>query len=185
MREYQQLPPVPRGTLLSESWRFFTKCLGKENYSRMRGRAGVMEYWSATIIGTFITCVPLLFLVIDCYLVRCISLLLLLSTVFYLALPLLAVYVRRLHDLGFSGWWIVALYIMYCVPFAYVIFYIAVQIGIEPESFYNIEELFHMCVEILMQNWVLFMLALAEFLSIFLFILTLLPGNSSFNKYDA
>ena len=151
----------------------------------MQGRAGLMEYWSATIIGSLISCVPLLFLAIDCYLVRCISLLLLLVTVFYLALPLLGVYVRRLHDLGFSGWWIVVLYIMYCVPFAYVIFYMAVQIGIEPESFYDIEELFHMCVELLMQNWVLCTCAVAEFLSIFLFILTLLPGNKAFNKYDA
>ena len=185
MREHQQLPPVPRGTLLSESWRFFKNCLAKENYSRMQGRAGLMEYWSATIIGTFITCVPLLFLVIDCYLVRCVSLLLLLSIVFYLALPLLAVFVRRLHDHGFSGWWIVILYVTYCVPFTYITFTIAVRIGIEPELCYNIDELFHVCVELLMQNWVLCTCAVAEFLSIFLFILTLLPGNKGFNKYDA
>ena len=76
MREHQQLPPVPRGTLLSEAWRYFCSCLAKENYARLQGRAGRMEYWSATIIGYILTPLPLILCVIPSAITFCIGLLL-------------------------------------------------------------------------------------------------------------
>ena len=180
----EMLPPVPRGTILSDAWRFFVNCLAKQNYSRMRGRAGRMEFWSATIIGAFFTILPLFFIIIPCSLIRWISLTAILVAVLYLAMPLLSVNVRRLHDVGFSGWWLVFLYVTYCVPFSYVIFTLSVHIGLEPQLIENPDELYHILLDSCREFWLVCVHAIAEILSLILFVLTLLPGNKGFNKYD-
>ncbi len=180
----QNLPSVPRGTLLSEAWRFFVNCLAKENYARMRGRAGRMEYWSATIIGTLITILPLFFIIIPCCLIRWISLALLLPAIFYLAMPMLSVYVRRLHDVGFSGWWVVLLYITYCVPFAYGVFTVSISIGLDPELIENPVELRYLILTCCSEFWLVCVHAIAEILSLLLLIITFLPGNKGLSKYD-
>lgn len=178
------LPPVPRGTFLSEVWRFFVNSLAKENYARMRCRAGRMEYWSVTIIGTLIVALLLLFVVIPCNLVRWISFTMFLVAVFYLTMPMLSVYERRLHDVGLSGRWVALLYITYCVPFTYVIFSLSARIGLESELMEYSGDLFHIALVTCREFWLVCVHIIGEILSFFLFIITILPGNKGFNKYD-
>lgn len=184
MMNNNQLPPVPRGTLLSEAWRHFMSCLAKENYARLQGRAGRMEYWSATIIGYILTPLPLLFCVIPSLITFCIGILLFLVLVFYLTMPMLAVYVRRVHDVGWSGKWIALSYAIYCIPFAYVTFFSSSTIANDITILEEPLELYYLLREECNHLWFFCVLHLAEILNLILFVVTLNPGTKGLNKYD-
>lgn len=184
MMKINQLPPVPRGTFFSEVWRAFQFCLAKKNYARLQGRAGRLEYWSTTILGTLISTLPLFFTLIPCDLIDYAAISISLVLIFYLAMPMLAVYVRRLHDLGWSGWWIVLQYVTICVPFAYVVFALTGMILNEPDFLANPYEMVYILASDVHENGLFFVYSCAEFISIILFIITLLPGTKGLNKYD-
>jgi uncharacterized membrane protein YhaH (DUF805 family) len=74
-----------------------------KNYVGFSGRARRTEYWMYTLVSTIIT----LLLYVLAVVTRS-SLFFVLVVLYGLALllPSLAVLVRRLHDIGMSGWWI-------------------------------------------------------------------------------
>lgn len=174
----ENLPPVPRGAFHVQAWAEFKKCLRKENYARMTGRAGRMEYWSATIIGTLITLIPVPFLLIPNTPVFLIFLAINLGLTFYVAIPLLSVYVRRLHDVGWSAYWIALHYFLIAAVFGVGVFY-ATQFAMDEPDFKYVfsETMFHM------EQLFRYTDLPVSILSLFLFILTLLPGNPTHNKY--
>lgn len=71
-----------------------------QNFAKFDGRAGLAEYWKATLIN-FVVIIVLL--VLD----RAVAVLLLLYYLYAVALilPGLGLTFRRLHDTGRSGWW--------------------------------------------------------------------------------
>lgn len=175
MNEHNQLPEVPRGTLISESWRYFRRNFAKENYSRFQGRAGRFEYWSVTIIGTLFSFLPFVLFPILGYLFILIEL----ALVIYLAMPMLSVFVRRLHDVNFSGWWISFYYSLFSIVFAYTVFNVAQEILVydiaAQDSDLQVLRVNNSCVH--------FIRIMVDFFSIFFFVLTLLPGTKGVNKY--
>lgn len=78
---------------------WYLKCV-KEHYADFAGRARRTEYWMFALVNLLITiAVIIIFRLIHLPVV---------STLYSLALviPGLAVGVRRLHDTGKSGWWL-------------------------------------------------------------------------------
>lgn len=174
----EKLPPVPSDSLCSAAWAEFKKCLRKENYGRMSGRAGRFEYWSVTIIGSFISLLPLPFLLIPFPLIQVLFLLISLYLMIYLALPLVSVYVRRLHDVGYSGFWIALQYAIIAIVFGITVFHATQSALIDLSLLYILDEtMFHM------EQLFRYTSLPTTLLSLFLFLLTLLPGNPSSNKY--
>lgn len=175
MKQENQLPQVPRGTLVSESWGCFRRNLAKENYSRFQGRAGRFEYWSVTIIGTVFSALPFVLFPILGYLFILIEL----AVLIYLAMPMLCVFVRRLHDVNFSGWWISLYYFLISVVFAYTVFNITQEILIYDMSAQD----FDLDALRVNSNFRLLIRIVLDFFSFFIFVLTLLPGTKGVNKY--
>lgn len=111
------LPPVPSLPPTS-LWGCFVRCLKRENYARLSGRSTRREYWSfmlfSFLIGvllgfltTFGAAICMVIAGIGAHVIWFISgVLLLLGFILYTAMPGLAVSVRRLHDVGWSGWWL-------------------------------------------------------------------------------
>lgn len=168
------LPPVPSGSFMRECWDIFCTCLRKENYARLQGRAGCMEYWVFTILATIITFLPLPLVFLPFLFVSLFAALLFLALVFYLAMPMLAVFVRRLHDVGWSGKWIALYYSIICFPFAAAVFHVT-QFIIQGYDFLYLAES--------LMPWMIYSAPFINILGALLFVLTLLPGNSSANKY--
>lgn len=172
------LPPVPSNHLLSEAWASFRRCLHKDYYARLSGRAGRFEYWSATIIGTLISILPGILPLILPNLLSLIGLLIWFVVITYFAMPLLAVYVRRLHDVGWSAWWIAVHYAFIAVLFAVFVFHVT------QASFFafDAEDLFTYVIS-QMLPWIEYSALPINILSTLLFILTLLPGKQKPNRY--
>jgi uncharacterized membrane protein YhaH (DUF805 family) len=80
-------------------------------YAVFKGRASRSEFWwfvlFATILGILIHALS-----IGLWLLSCIVLL----------LPNLSVSVRRLHDRGITGWWLLLQYAIFCVPWILLFF---------------------------------------------------------------
>lgn len=109
------LPPVPSLPPTS-LWGCFVSCFKRENYARLSGRSTRREYWSFFLFSLLIGAL-LGFLttfsgavcgvafgsaaMLLCYVVGGLAVL---AFLLYTALPGLAVYVRRVHDVGWSGW---------------------------------------------------------------------------------
>ena len=87
---------------------WYINCITK-NYVNFNGRARRKEYWMYT-----------LFNVIACFIVILLDGLLGLSYILFAIyalatiLPTLAVAVRRLHDTGKSGWWLLLQFVPFC-----------------------------------------------------------------------
>lgn len=81
-------------------WGYFLKCLKK--YVNFSGRARRKEYWSFALFQFLTLIFPLLFLKGE------LGTILLNIIVWGTFLPGLAVSIRRLHDIGKSGWWLLA-----------------------------------------------------------------------------
>jgi uncharacterized membrane protein YhaH (DUF805 family) len=72
----------------------------KDNYANFNGRARRKEYWMFALFNMiFVLVVAIVDYILGTFpLLYCIYLL-------AVAIPSLAVFVRRLHDIGKSGWW--------------------------------------------------------------------------------
>ncbi|MER5772417.1 DUF805 domain-containing protein [Streptomyces sp. NPDC001985] len=80
-----------------------------KKYATFRGRARRKEFWMFTLWAT-VTAIPLLALDIVLWEPPVLTVLYALA----IGLPSLAVTVRRLHDIGLSGWW----YLISFIPIA-------------------------------------------------------------------
>lgn len=111
------LPPVP--SLPPRSlWGCFVYCLKRENYARLSGRSTRKEYWGFMLFSILIAVAMVFLTAIGgsicgvCIGPEAMGLwmgagfLAILVFLLYTAMPGLAVYVRRLHDVNWSGWWI-------------------------------------------------------------------------------
>lgn len=83
-------------------FKYFTKCLS--NYANLKGRARRKEFWSFILIsgilqGLFVSIYSNIFGFGESGLEK------LAKFIFFV--PTLAVAVRRLHDIGRSGWWLI------------------------------------------------------------------------------
>ena len=103
----------------------------------------------------------------------------LLALIIYLAVPLLAVYVRRLHDVGWSACWIVIHYALICSIYAIGVFHVVQYTILYGEDIhYILQNVYEQ-----MQPILHYAAKPMEILSAILFIVTLLPGNPKKNKY--
>ena len=199
------LPPVP--SLPPRSlWGCFTYCLKRENYARFRGRSTRKEYWSfwlfsfllSMLIGFLTTfCGAFCGALIDpaamllCYGVGALSLL---GFMLYTALPGLAVYVRRLHDVGWSGWWIAFYYGTGAALFA--IFWFQLMVGVQEwmwmnesvtwdaEGLQSLGAYLETVPAYPLLDSISGALTLVNYaLGLFLFILTLWPSQKKENRY--
>lgn len=174
-----ELPPVPSGSILRRAWSVFTDCLSRKNYSRLTGRSGRFEYWSTTIIGHLFCLLPLPLIFISPNTLRLIELVLLLLLIIYLAMPMLAVYVRRLHDVGWSAWWIAIHYAVICTVYAIGVFHVVQQTILYGDDIHFILQNVYAQLQPILRYTATPM----EILSAILFVVTLLPGNPKKNKY--
>lgn len=184
-------------------WQHFTNAFRRENYARMAGRAMLAEYWSCMLFALLFGCIPLGIIVAGCvaYLVSqavgvallAVGALALLFYVFYTALPMLAVYVRRLHDVGWSGWWIAVQYGIVAVMAVLEIgiflqFQIEFALDTTQIPFMTIGELFALAQDFqaFQPAWFKLCCAIADpaltLLGLLLLVLTLLPSAAD-NKY--
>ena len=174
-----ELPPVPSDSILRRAWSVFTDCLSRKNYSSLTGRSRRFEYWSTTIIGHLFCLLPLPLIFISPNILRLIELLLLLLLIIYLAMPMLAVYVRRLHDVGWSAWWIAIHYAVICTVYAIGVFHVVQQTILYGDDIHFILQNVYAQLQPILRYTATPM----EILSAILFVVTLLPGNPKKNKY--
>ena len=184
-------------------WQHFANAFRRENYARMAGRATLAEYWSCMLFALLFGCIPLGIIVAGCaaclvsqavgVVMLAVGSLALLFYVFYTALPMLAVYVRRLHDVGWSGWWIAVQYGIVAVMAVLEIgiflqFQIEFALDTTQIPFMTLGELFALAQDFqaFQPAWFKLCCTIADpalsLLGIFLLILTLLPGGPD-NRY--
>ncbi|MCQ2365330.1 MAG: DUF805 domain-containing protein [Akkermansia sp.] len=199
------LPPVP--SLPPRSlWGCFTYCLKRENYARFSGRSTRREYWSfflffiliGLLLGFLTTFGAAICMVIAGAVAHVIwfigGLLLLLGFMLYTALPGLAVYVRRLHDVGWSGWWIGLHYGVGAVIFAIVWFQLMMgvqewmwtneSVTWDAESLQSLGAYLETVPGFPLLDEISDVLTLVSHaLGLFLFVLTLWPSQQKENRY--
>ena len=184
-------------------WQHFANAFRRENYARMAGRATLAEYWSCMLFALLFGCIPLGIIVAGC--VAClvsqavgvvllaVGALALLFYVFYTALPMLAVYVRRLHDVGWSGWWIAVLYGIVAVMAVLeigILLQFQLEFGLDASDLPSmpLSELLSLAQDFqsFQPDWFKLCCRLADptlsLLGIFLLVLTLLPSGPD-NKF--
>ena len=180
-------------------WQHFTNAFKRENYARMSGRATRTEYWSCMLFALLFGCIPLGIIVAGCVasLVSQAAGVVLLAAgaaallfyVFYTALPMLAVYVRRLHDAGsgWSGWWIA---VQYGIVALMAVLEIGIFLHFQVESEIDVFSTGPLSLvkdfEMFQPDWFRLCCRVADpavsLLGIFLLVLTLLPGGPD-NRY--
>lgn len=176
--DFHNLPPVPSESLLKASWRWLLVNLKPGNYARFKGRAGRFEYWSVTILGSILSLFPLL-LPLCCYLESLSPLFVLsLLPVCYLSVPMLAVYVRRLHDTGWSSFWIILQYGIISLLFGALMFHVAQNF--QNPSYYTYP-IIDFCFD--MSPWLVYLRLPFVCVNLFLFTLCLMPGTPGKNRY--
>ena len=184
-------------------WQHFASAFTRENYARMDGRATLAEYWSCMLFALLFGCIPLVIIVVGCaaslvsqavgVVLLAVGALALLFYVFYTALPMLAVYVRRLHDVGWSGWWIAVQYGIVAVMSVlaigiFLMFQIEYALDTTQIPFMSPEELLDLARDFLsfLPPWFLVCFTAANLivslLDTLLLILTLFPSGAD-NKY--
>ena len=179
MMQNNSLPPVPSNCLLINVWRAFLHCLHKDNYARLWGRAGVFEYWSASLTGTILCLLPSIFFLVQCIYIQLVALIIILSLLIYLAMPLYSVFVRRLHDINCSGWWILIYYLSVAILTICGSFYVSQHLflyEIDTENIYS-------QLLTIFPDWFSNLTFLVDIQSIIFLVLTLIPGNKEKNKY--
>ena len=92
---------------------------------------------------------------------------------------MLSVFVRRLHDVNWSAWWISLYYFLVSVAFAWIVFWFVQEILSSDSDLQTIDiESFRL------NNFYIHLLQLlVDSISVLLFVLTLLPGTKGVNKY--
>lgn len=75
-----------------------------KKYATFKGRATRAEFWSFSMLFSFVVAIPVLFLSSSPN--NTIGVVLLYAVLLPLLCPMLAVAVRRLHDSGLSAWWL-------------------------------------------------------------------------------
>lgn len=190
---------------MRELWQHFAAAFKRENYARMAGRATRTEYWSCMLFALLLGCVPLAILLVGaaaCVVSTAVGSVLLITGaaallfyVFYTALPMLAVYVRRLHDAG-SGWsgrWIALQYGIVAVMAVLeigILLQFQLEFGLDATDLpsMSLSELLSLAqdFQIFQPDWFKLCCRLADptlsLLGIFLLVLTLLPSGPD-NKY--
>ena len=116
---YAEIPPghASMRHKLGNPFAYFKKCL--KLYADGKGRAGVAEYWSFTLV-TYLLYIPLALLMGtgtdgatgEPNALGIVASLALVVVALGLIIPMITVSVRRLHDIGLSGW----LYLLVFVP---------------------------------------------------------------------
>lgn len=94
-------------------------------------------------------------------------------------MPMLAVYVRRLHDVGWSAWWIAIHYAVICTVYAIGVFHVVQQTILYGDDIHFILQNVYAQLQPILRYTATPM----EILSAILFVVTLLPGNPKKNKY--
>ncbi len=166
-------------------WESFKLAL--RNYANFSGRATRMEYWSFALINSLL-CFALMFVLVFIGILggslagesagkalggALIAIGVILFIVWYLAMlvPMLSVYVRRLHDVGWSGWWVLANFLSSFLPI--IIALIAAAVTGD-----DMEEPTGIFMVLLLLSYI------ASYgLGILLFVLTLLDSQRGTNKY--
>lgn len=196
------VPPLPPTSL----WGCFVSCLKRENYACLSGRSTRREYWSfflffiliSMLLGFLTTFGAAICMVVAGAVAHVIwfigGLLLLLGFILYTALPGLAVYVRRVHDVGWSGWWIGLHYGIAAVIFG--IFWFQLMLGVQEwlwmnesvswdaETVKSLTAHLEMAPAYPLLDEICRMLGYVNHgLGLFLFVLTLWPSQQTENRY--
>lgn len=193
------LPPVP-SLPPTTLWGHFLRCFRRDNYARLSGRSTRTEYWSFVLFACLILFVLLLLIPVAARLggvwACAAASLLFLGFALYSAMPSLAVQVRRLHDVGWSGWWIALSFALMGAGFGILWF---LFLCIAQEWYYTTETItwsaetarsFATYVELYDTPEAAALIAVLPFLNqavniinLLLFILTLLPSQDKENRY--
>lgn len=193
------LPPIPSAeppTL----WACFRSIFRKGKFADFSGRAGRREYWGSVLYSALLyvaITVPIIVcgigyatalhaadegLIVGWALALMAALLLLLVTVLYTFTPLTALWVRRLHDVNWSGWWIVLHMVLGTIGFATAvaagmseILLLAENVPMSKHS----EKLLEWKLDAIIDLHLL----PSTLLGIILFVLTVLPGQKCPNRF--
>lgn len=190
------LPPVP-SLPPSSLWGCFVQCLKPAHYARLSGRSTRREYWSfmlfCCLIGSGLALSVPLGALLGGGIGAAVAAAALLGFLLYTAMPGLAVYVRRLHDVGLSGRWIALSFGLTAVIFGvrWFFFMLAVQElmwsrGFSENCMETAQSLVLCCqfnplpaTELPLMT----LSALNKLLGTILFVLTLLPSQDKENRY--
>lgn len=120
----------------------------RDNYANFNGRARREEYWMFTLFHTIIICALGIIGGVAFAAIDSMSLMVILICVYVLAtfIPSLALTVRRLHDIGKSGWFLLIQFIPYIGGIVLLVFTVkngdtgTNQYGDDPKT-ENVEEI--------------------------------------------
>ena len=79
-----------------------------DNYWKLEGRARRSEFWFFALLGFILSCIPIVNII----------------AWFVLFIPGITVAVRRLHDTGRTGWWLLLSFVPFFGPIILLIFYL-------------------------------------------------------------
>ena len=97
-----------------------------DNYANFEGRARRSEYWYFTLFSMML----FILLMIVMYMIPTIGTILIVLAGLGLIIPSIAVTVRRLHDIGKSGWW----YLLAFVPLGGIVLFVFSVMDSQPGS---------------------------------------------------
>ena len=97
-------------------WRYFVECITK-NYAGFKGRASRQEFWGYMLFKTLVCIFGAIFLGMIGYATGNNNIELVSSVIFYIIflfflLPDLCVWIRRFHDAGLSGFFVIFLFLL-------------------------------------------------------------------------
>ena len=194
------LPPIPSAeppTL----WACFRSIFRKGKFSDFSGRAGRREYWGSVLYSSLLyvaISVPIIVcgigyaavlhtdadegVIVGWALALMAALILLLVAVLYTFTPLTALWVRRLHDVNWSGWWIVLHMVLGTIGLVTAVAAAMSEILLLAESG-PMSKLSEKLLEWKLEAIIDLNMLPANILGILLFILTILPGQKCPNRF--